>query len=166
MSALLTPPITPFEATFLDVVNDIAEAHHPSPAIPAIPAIPHNFSLTPLQLLPKRLNYRRHQARQNPQAQVVMVTEAEITIAGPQMQNAMWGIDRVSESERAEAAAILEATVDRWFVSQNGGMLPRWVCDDEVCMPLLLLSGIDADKRFRRTAAVFTTVSGESKLLD
>ncbi|KFZ05482.1 hypothetical protein V501_08307 [Pseudogymnoascus sp. VKM F-4519 (FW-2642)] len=132
MSALPTPPITPFEATFLDVVNDIAEAHHPSPAIPAIPAIPHDFSLTPLKLLPKRLNYRHHQARRNPQAQVVAITEAEIAIAGPQMQNAMWGIDRVSESERAEAAAILEATVDRWVVSQrNGGMLPRWLCDDE-----------------------------------
>ncbi|OBT46130.1 hypothetical protein VE00_02798 [Pseudogymnoascus sp. WSF 3629] len=126
MSALPTPPVTPFDATVLDLVNDIADAHHPHPAVP------HNFSLTPLQLLPKRLNYNRYQARQNPQARVIVVREAEVVRAGVQIQNDMWAVDRVRESERAEAVAILEAAVSRWVVSQrNGGMFTRWLCDDE-----------------------------------
>lgn len=94
-----------------------------------------------------------------------MVREAEVVIAGVQIQNDMWGVDRVRESERAEAAAILEAAVSRWVVSQsNGGMFTRWLCDDEVCMPLLFLFGFDTDAWLRKGAAAFMTVSGASRL--
>ncbi|OBT83242.1 hypothetical protein VE02_08141 [Pseudogymnoascus sp. 03VT05] len=126
MFALPTPPVTPSEAAFFTIVTDITGARHPHRAIP------HRFSLTPLQLLSKRLDYRRNQALQGPQAQVGAVAELEIVKAGPRMQNAMWGIDRVKQSERAEAAAILEAIVDRVIVSErNGDVLTRWLCDDE-----------------------------------
>lgn len=57
------------------------------------------------------------------------------------MHNAMWGIDRVEEGEKAEAAAILEAVVSRWVVNKDdGGLMTRWLVDDEVCFLALLLT--------------------------
>lgn len=94
-----------------------------------------------------------------------MVREAEVVRAGVQIQNDTWAVDRVRESERAEAAAILEAAVSRWVVSQrNSGMFTRWLCDDEVCMLLLLLSGFDANVCLRKRAAESMTACGASRL--
>lgn len=78
------------------------------------------------------------------------------------MHRAMWGIDRVDESERAEAAAILEAVASRSIVwKRDGRLFTRWRTDDEVCIPLLFLSGCDADAWLRERAAEFMIVFGE-----
>lgn len=153
MSAFQAPQVTPARPTFLDIVNNVVgdvednvvnnvvdnlveripEAQNPSPQAP------HEFSLTPLQLLPKRLDYRIQKAIRNPRPKVVLINEEEVARAAPQLRDAMWGIDEVEETERAEAAAILEAAVSRGIVSPRRGVVhDRWMCDDEVCMLLLL----------------------------
>lgn len=145
MSGLPTPPVTPDRNTFVNIANNIAEN-------------PHTYSLTPLQLLPKRLSYCLQQARLGPQLLVVL-DEPEIIKAAPRLRNAMWGIDNDDTTERAEAAAILEAAVCRWLASRvDGEMIARWLSDDEVCTPLLFLSrttltcGLETERSGLRSA--------------
>ncbi|OBT74521.1 hypothetical protein VF21_06952 [Pseudogymnoascus sp. 05NY08] len=115
MFALPTPPVTPSDAAFFTVVTDITGARYPHRA----------FLIASLL---RRSNYFPKDSI----TAVGAVAELQIVKAGPRMQNAMWGIDRVKQSERAEAAAILEAIVDRVIVSErNGDVLTRWLCDDE-----------------------------------
>ncbi|OBT65478.1 hypothetical protein VE03_05048 [Pseudogymnoascus sp. 23342-1-I1] len=127
MSALPTPPFSPTKEAS-NVGNGTVEARQPTP--PNAPD-PHTYSLTPLELLPRRLRYRRQQARRRPQRPIVL-NEPEIAREAPRLQNAMWGVDGVERSERAEAAAILESVVSRWVVSRtNRERVPRWLSDDE-----------------------------------
>lgn len=132
MSGLPTPPITPVRGSSFNFAYNTAEVHHPNTPNP------HTYSLTPLQLLSKRQSYRLEQVRQGLQ-RLVVIDEPEIVREAPRLRRAMWGFGTV-ETENAEAAAILEAAVSRWLVSEDGDMMTRWVADDEVCFPLLFLS--------------------------
>ena len=83
------------------------------------------------------------------------------------MHRAMWGIDRVEEGERAEAAAILESVASRSIVwNRDGRLFRRWLSDDEVCIPLLFLSGSDADAWLRERVVEFMIASGNSRPQD
>ncbi|KFY08859.1 hypothetical protein V492_05846 [Pseudogymnoascus sp. VKM F-4246] len=120
MSLLPTPPITPLEQlTF-------ANSQHPNAPNR------HNFSLTPLQLLPKRLRYRAAMCLRRPQ-RIVVVEQEEIVTAAPRLQEAMWGRNGEGKSEMAEAAAILEGVrtngrvYDRRWGIETARLIP-WRC--------------------------------------
>ncbi|KFY44054.1 hypothetical protein V494_01660 [Pseudogymnoascus sp. VKM F-4513 (FW-928)] len=117
MSVLPTPPITPLEQlTFAD--SNAANRH--------------SFSLTPLQLLPKRLRYRAAMCLRIPQ-RIVVVEQEEIVTAAPRLQEAMWSRNGEGKGEMAEAAAILEGVrtngrvYDRRWGVETARLIP-WRC--------------------------------------
>lgn len=152
MSAFQALQVITARPTFLDIVNNVVSnveddivdnvmdnvvGNAPVGQNPS-PQNPHEFSLTSLQLLPRRLEYRRQKALRNPQAKMVFIDEDEVARVALRLGDVMWGRNGVEESESAEAAAILEAALGRGIVSPRSGVVhQRWMCDDKVCMPLL-----------------------------
>ena len=125
----------PIFANVLEEFNNLV-VDNPAPALAPEDRL-HDYSVTPLELLPWRLAYYRQKANHNPDPEEVIIDGGDDVLdATPRLHNAMWGIDQVAMNERAEAAAILESVTDRWLLNDaNEEVMPRWCADDEVCTP-------------------------------